>query len=114
MREKLVLTARVLPEGRPFEVRGGIAWALRELHRAGPLGCTPIDNPGPRWAAYVHRLREECGLAIETVYESRKDRFPALMAATFCIALWRLSLMTLEQRQRPEAGKSRNAENPSD
>ena len=72
----LTVTARVLPHGRPFTVRGRDAWALLELHRAGPKGCTPIDKPGPRWSAYVHNLRHEHGLAIDTVHESHRGAFP--------------------------------------
>ena len=39
-------------------------------------GCTPIDNPGPRWSAYVHALRHECGLDIGTVHEAHAGPFP--------------------------------------
>lgn len=77
---KLSVTARVLPDGRRFTVTGRDAWALLELHHAGPKGCTPIDNPGPRWSAYVHHLRREYGLAIETVHESHRGDFPGTHA----------------------------------
>jgi hypothetical protein len=77
---KLSVTARVLPEGRPFTVTGRDAWALLELHRAGPKGCTPIDNPGPRWSAYVFNLKREHGLAIETVHQSHRGSFPGTHA----------------------------------
>ena len=63
---RLTITARVLPEGKPFTVIGRDAWALLELHRAGSKGCTPIDNPAPRWSAYIHALRHERGLNIES------------------------------------------------
>lgn len=73
---KLIVTARKLPDGPAFKVSGRNAWALTELHRAGLRGCTPIDNPGPRWSAYVFNLRTEHGLAIETVYENHSGPFP--------------------------------------
>lgn len=44
---------------------GRDAWALDQLIAAGPAGCTPIDNPAPRWSHYVWKLRR-AGVAIET------------------------------------------------
>jgi hypothetical protein len=73
---KLIVTARTLPDGRSFMVTGRNAWALLELHGAGQTGCTPIDNPGPRWSAYVFNLKREHGLAIETSHESHRGPFP--------------------------------------
>lgn len=73
---KLIVTARILPDGGLFTVTGRNAWALMELLRAGPSGCTPIDNPGPRWSAYVFNLKREHGLAIETAHESHRGQFP--------------------------------------
>jgi hypothetical protein len=35
---------------------------------AGERGCTPIDEPAPRWSGYVFNLRQ-MGLEIETVHE---------------------------------------------
>jgi hypothetical protein len=49
--------------------KGRYAWALRALIRARAKGCTPMDAPAPRWSAYVHKLRTEYGLPIETVHE---------------------------------------------
>jgi hypothetical protein len=54
---------------RILEMKGRDAWALTELVRAGDLGCTPIDTPGPRWSGYVHKLRHRYGLDILTVTE---------------------------------------------
>lgn len=54
---------------RPIGVSGRNAWALAHLIRNGERGCTPIDVPGPRWSAYVHKLRHEYGLDIETIDE---------------------------------------------
>jgi hypothetical protein len=48
---------------------GRDAWALANLIEAGNAGCTPIDNPGPRWSHYVFKLRHEYGLNIETIDE---------------------------------------------
>jgi hypothetical protein len=67
---------RVLPDGKPFAVTGRDAWALTNLIDAGKRGCTPIDHPGPRWSAYVHALRTERGLLIETVHENHGGPFP--------------------------------------
>ncbi|MCC1493700.1 hypothetical protein J1C49_13870 [Cognatishimia sp. F0-27] len=56
-------------------VQGRDRWALEELRKAGTNGCTPIDNPAPRWSAYVFNLRE-LGLEIETVTEPHEGDFP--------------------------------------
>lgn len=62
--------------GEPFTLclDGRVQWALDRLRRAGLQGCTPIDDPGPRWSAYVHRLRR-MGVAIETIYEPHGGPF---------------------------------------
>src|SRR5688572_13155346 len=75
MAAKLVVTARLLRDRDAFTVFGRDAWALLELVKAGSKGCTPIDNPGPRWSAYVQALRFEHGLQIETVHETHKGPF---------------------------------------
>lgn len=59
------------PEGGELfaiEAKGREAWALNRLIEAGPRGCTPIEQPAPRWSAYVHRLRG-LGVPIETRHE---------------------------------------------
>lgn len=48
--------------------KGREAWALYELIRSGSDGCTPLSHPGPRWSAYVHKLRQ-AGLNIATITE---------------------------------------------
>jgi len=53
---------------RTQRFEGRQAWALAELIAAGPTGVTPITHPGPRWAAYCHKLRQ-AGLDIETIRE---------------------------------------------
>lgn len=56
-------------------VSGRDRWALDELRKAGAKGCTPIDNPAPRWAAYVHNLRA-LGVVIDTLHEPHAGDFP--------------------------------------
>ena len=75
MAEPLTINARTLPDGLPFTVRGRDAWALSELVKAGPRGCTPIENPGPRWSGYVFNLKRNYGLAIETLHEPHGGTF---------------------------------------
>jgi hypothetical protein len=73
---------RVTPSaGDPFciVVSGRDRWALEQLRGAGARGCTPIDNPAPRWAAYVHSLRE-MGVEIETLHEPHEGEFPGTHA----------------------------------
>ena len=67
----------VQPEGgEPFQIyaKGRDAWALDRLREAGPKGCTPLDQPAPRWSAYVHNLRA-LGVPIETVTEPHGGEF---------------------------------------
>jgi len=63
--------------GEPFRivVSGRDQWALEQLHKAKAKGCTPIDNPAPRWSAYVFNLRE-LGVEIETITEPHEGDFP--------------------------------------
>jgi len=58
----------------PVTARGRDAWALLQLYRAGDADCTPITHPGPRWSAYVLKLRKR-GLQIETVTERHGGPF---------------------------------------
>jgi len=55
-------------------VKGRDLWALQCLMAAGPKGCTPIDHPGPRWAAYVFKLRD-AGVKVETITEMHEGEF---------------------------------------
>ncbi len=59
------ITARILPTGQNLTLSGWNAWALHQLHAAGEEGCTPIDNPAPRWSGYISFLRR-MGFDIET------------------------------------------------
>lgn len=63
-------------DSTPFRItlKGRDLWALDALMRAGPIGCTPITNPAPRWSAYVHNLRA-LGVAIETLTEPHSGPF---------------------------------------
>ena len=68
---------RITPEtGEVFtiEAKGREAWALDRLLWAGPKGCTPIEQPAPRWSAYVHKLRG-LGVPIETLREPHGGEF---------------------------------------
>lgn len=69
---------KIHPEGggEPFTIEAGgrEAWALDRLTEAGPKGCTPIEQPAPRWSAYVHRLRG-LGVPIETRHEPHGGAF---------------------------------------
>lgn len=71
---KLVVWYRALPGGIPRTVKGRVAWALIQLAAAGSRGCTSHDTPAPRWAAYVHRLRER-GLHVVTFEEEHGGPF---------------------------------------
>lgn len=76
MAKRQFVTARVLPDGEPFKVVGRFGWMLKALVYAGERGVTPIDQPAPRQSAYVHKLRTEYNLVIETVHESHGGPFP--------------------------------------
>lgn len=64
-------------EGDTFTLwlSGRVAWALRELCKAGSAGITSFENPAPRLSAYIHVLRHECGVEIETEIEAHKGDF---------------------------------------
>ena len=72
-----------MAESQTVSLKGRLRWALEHLMEAGTAGCTPIDEPAPRWAAYVHRLRQ-LGIAIETVTESHDGPFPGTHAR-YCL-----------------------------
>jgi hypothetical protein len=68
-KNKVRVTIRIEPDGSPMTIYGREAWCLRRLIEAGEQGCTPIEQPAPRWSAYVHDLRHKFGLVIETIHE---------------------------------------------
>ena len=69
------LAIEYIIDGKTYSVSGRDAWAMSELIKAGEKGCTPVNNPAPRWSAYVHNLRK-AGLAIETIHEAHDGPFP--------------------------------------
>ena len=76
-REKRAGLYCIAPEGSEaftIEAKGREAWALDRLCEAGPKGSTPIEEPAPRWSAYVHKLRG-LGVPIETVTEPHGGEF---------------------------------------
>lgn len=76
-REKRGGLYHIQPEGdEPFTIyaKGHDAWALDRLSEAGPKGCTPIEQPAPRWSAYVFNLRNQ-RVPIETVTEPHQGEF---------------------------------------
>ncbi len=77
MPKKLNFTATI--HGRTegdvsIAILGREAWALLELVEAGPAGCTPIDNPAPRWSHYIWLLRGH-GFTVETIDEPHAGPF---------------------------------------
>lgn len=76
MSAKLNFTATIhAADGdRRVDLLGREAWALLELIEAGSRGCTPIDNPAPRWSHYVWLLRGD-GFKVETIDESHAGPF---------------------------------------
>ncbi len=65
---------RLEADGPLHTVKGRDAWALDALWRAKERGVTPLDVPGPRWSAYIHKLRN-LGLSIETIHEPHAGPF---------------------------------------
>ncbi len=80
MTPKFIILVRRLADGAAFMVKGRDAWALHELIQAGPRGCAVLDNPGPRWAAYVHNLKKKHGFDIKTLREYLRGNFPGCHA----------------------------------
>ena len=83
-RNKRAVTLTVAPHGGcataiTITARGRVLWALERLVAAGGRGCTPITEPGPRWAAYVHNLRG-LGVPIDTIHEEHTGDFPGTHA----------------------------------
>ncbi len=74
---KLHFTAIVHLDDAPdwrLAVLGREAWALLNLVEAGSRGCTPIDQPAPRWSHYVWLLRGH-GFSVETIHEDHGGPF---------------------------------------
>src|SRR5207248_2191777 len=75
MVKRLIVSARILPDGPTVKAVGRDGWALLSLIGAGASGCTPIEHVGPRWSHYVWKLKR-LGLSIETITESHSGLFP--------------------------------------
>jgi hypothetical protein len=56
-------------ETRTISPAGRDSWALIELINAGPVGITSLENPAPRLASYIHKLRHVHRLNIESLTE---------------------------------------------
>lgn len=97
---KLIVTARIPPDGQAFTVKGRDAWALLELLKAGANGCTPIDNPGPRWSGYVFNLKHSHGLDIETRHEPHRGQFPGTHARYVLLSAVEIAARSDEQERR--------------
>jgi hypothetical protein len=63
-------------DGPVVSLIGRDACALRRLKGADADGGTPIEHPGPRWSAYVRKLRK-AGFSIETITENHPDPLAA-------------------------------------
>lgn len=70
---KLIVTARIIPDGAPFQVKGREAETLLALVAAGPRGITSLEAFRAGWAArlaaYVFDLRNDFGIPIESSRE---------------------------------------------
>ena len=62
-------------DGPRVMLLGRNAWAVLQLIAAGPQGVTPIEHVGPRWSAYVYKLRK-AGIAVVTIRETHGGQFP--------------------------------------
>lgn len=56
-------------------VTGRAHWTLANLIQAGAKGCTAMDDPGSRLAAYIHTL-PAIGIDIQTIHETHRGDFP--------------------------------------
>ena len=75
MRDNDVVELQATVDGGPErKVIGRFAWALLRLIEAGEKGCTPINQPAPRWSNYIFRLRRQ-GVAIETITEKHAGAY---------------------------------------
>ena len=74
MKNTTAITVRLGLDGPVKQFKGRPAWALANLMAAGEDGCTPMDQPGPRWSAYVFKLKRN-GVDIGTVHESHEGNY---------------------------------------
>jgi len=59
--------------------------ALEALIRAGATGCSFYDDPAPRWAASILRLRQR-GIDIHTVREAHSGDHPGTHGRYYLIS----------------------------
>ena len=71
---KVISFIRFLHNGAERTAKGRSAWALNELIKAGIAGITSLENPAPRLAAYIAKLRKG-GVNIETIHEAHGGAF---------------------------------------
>lgn len=99
-----VVTLRVRREDSfQFMVHGREAWALHELIEAGERGCTPINNPAPRWSHYTWLLRKR-GLVVETIHEPHGGAY----SGTHARYVLRTPLQIIETIRQNEKRRSRD------
>lgn len=69
-------------------LEGRVAWALRQLSKAGKRGVTALECPALRWSGYIHRLR--CAsFDIETQREPNAGPFRGTHARYVLRSRWR-------------------------
>lgn len=74
---KPTLTATIHRESqsdKKYPLVGRLAWTIFQLVQAGRKGCTPVNQPAPRWSDYVFQLRN-MGFKIETITEKHTGAF---------------------------------------
>lgn len=75
---KRLVVAYERADGTMGKAIGRYGDTLRALVVAGEKGVTPLERPAPRWSHYIHILRREHSLAIETVTECHGGEFPGM------------------------------------
>jgi hypothetical protein len=72
MAKRIKVTARILPDGKPFTATGQEGRTLLLLHEKGLSGVVAYDfkgGPPFRLPAYVWSLKRKHGLSIETKHD---------------------------------------------
>ncbi|MDE3240721.1 MAG: hypothetical protein KGN33_17315 [Paracoccaceae bacterium] len=59
-----------------------VIWALEHLIRAGKRGITTLENPAPRWSAYLHKIKR-AGIPFTKVTEKHGGDFEGWHARFF-------------------------------
>ena len=76
-----VIKVRACPEDKPpreITIRGNrLCQCVRALVKAGKRGISPLDHwaAGTRLSAYVHQLKRDYSLAIDTEHEEHSGGF---------------------------------------